>query len=215
MCQDCGLGVVFLELGQDVHLVGGDLETAIQEGVRQGYGEGFLRKSLCHPLTRANTGDNTPAIIHAEIVPGDRLKITVVPKGGGSENMSRIHMLKPAQGWAGIKERVVATVREAGANPCPPIIVGVGLGGNFERAAYLAKKSLLRDLGEPNPDPELAKLEQELLAAVNDLGIGPAGLGGRITALAVHLLMQPCHIASLPVAVNIQCHSTRHKQVVL
>ena len=215
MCQDCGLAVVFLELGQDVHLVGGDLETAIQEGVRQGYGEGFLRKSLCHPLTRANTGDNTPAIIHAEIVPGDRLKITVVPKGGGSENMSRIHMLKPAEGWAGIKERVVATVREAGANPCPPIIVGVGLGGNFERAAYLAKKSLLRDIGEPNPDPELAKLERELLAAVNDLGIGPSGLGGRITALAVHLLMQPCHIASLPVAVNIQCHSTRHKQVVL
>ncbi len=215
MCQDCGLGVVFLELGQDVHLVGSDLETAIQEGVRQGYGEGFLRKSLCHPLTRANTGDNTPAIIYTEIVPGDRLEITVVPKGGGSENMSRIYMLKPAQGWAGIKERVVATVREAGANPCPPIIVGVGLGGNFERAAYLAKKSLLRDLGEPNPDPELAKLERELLAAVNDLGIGPSGLGGRITALAVHLLMQPCHIASLPVAVNIQCHSSRHKQVVL
>jgi fumarate hydratase subunit alpha len=215
MCQDCGLAVVFLELGQDVHLVGGDLQAAIQEGVRQGYGEGFLRKSLCHPLTRANTGDNTPAIIHTEIVPGDHLKITVVPKGGGSENMSRIHMLKPAQGWAGIKERVVATVREAGANPCPPIIVGVGLGGNFERAAYLAKKSLLRDLGEPNPDPELARLERELLAAVNDLGIGPSGLGGRITALAVHLLMQPCHIASLPVAVNIQCHSTRHKQVVL
>jgi len=215
MCQDCGLAVVFLELGQDVHLVGGDLEAAIQEGVRQGYGEGFLRKSLCHPLTRANTGDNTPAIIHTEIVPGDHLKITVVPKGGGSENMSRIHMLKPAEGWAGIKERVVATVREAGANPCPPIIVGIGLGGNFERAAYLAKKSLLRDLGEPNPDPELAKLERELLAAVNDLGIGPSGLGGRITALAVHLLMQPCHIASLPLAVNIQCHSTRHKQVVL
>jgi fumarate hydratase subunit alpha len=215
MCQDCGLGVVFLELGQDVHLVGGDLEAAIHEGVRQGYGEGFLRKSLCHPLTRANTGDNTPAIIHTEIVPGDHLKITVVPKGGGSENMSRIHMLKPAEGWAGIKERVVATVREAGANPCPPIIVGVGLGGNFEQAAYLAKKALLRDLGEPNPDPELARLERELLAAVNDLGIGPSGLGGRITALAVHLLMQPCHIASLPLAVNIQCHSTRHKQVVL
>ncbi len=215
MCQDCGLGVVFLELGQDVHLVGSDLETAIQEGVRQGYGEGFLRKSLCHPLTRANTGDNTPAIIYTEIVPGDRLEITVVPKGGGSENMSRIYMLKPAQGWAGIKERVVATVREAGANPCPPIIVGVGLGGNFERAAYLAKKSLLRDLGEPNPDAELARLERELLAAVNDLGIGPSGLGGRITALAVHLLMQPCHIASLPVAVNLQCHSARHKEVVL
>ncbi|MBM4273047.1 MAG: fumarate hydratase [Deltaproteobacteria bacterium] len=215
MCQDCGLAVVFVEMGQEVHLVGGSLEEAIQEGVRQGYGEGFLRKSLCHPLTRANTGDNTPAIIHTEIVPGDRLKIMVVPKGGGSENMSRLYMLKPAEGWAGIKDRVVATVREAGPNPCPPIIVGVGIGGNFERSAYLAKKALVREIGEPNPDPELAGLERELLAAVNDLGIGPQGLGGRITALAVHLLMQPCHIASLPVAVNIQCHSTRHKEVVL
>jgi fumarate hydratase subunit alpha len=215
MCQDCGLTVVFVELGQEVHLVGGGLEEAIQKGVRQGYGEGFLRKSLCHPLTRANTGDNTPAIIHTEMVPGDRLKIMVVPKGGGSENMSRLYMLKPAEGWAGIKDRVVETVRDAGPNPCPPIIVGVGLGGNFERAAYLAKKALVREIGEPNPDPELAGLERELLAAVNDLGIGPAGLGGRITALAVHLLMEPCHIASLPVAVNIQCHSTRHKEVEL
>jgi len=193
--------------------VGGGLEEAIQEGVRQGYVEGFLRKSLCHPLTRANTGDNTPAIIHTEIVPGDRLNIMVVPKGGGSENMSRLYMLKPAEGWAGIKERVVETVRDAGPNPCPPIIVGVGIGGNFERAAYLAKKSLVREIGHPNPDPELAKLERELLVAVNDLGIGPQGLGGRVTALAVHLLMEPCHIASLPVAVNIQCHSTRHKEV--
>ena len=215
MCQDCGLAVVFVELGQDVHLVGGSFETAIHEGIRQGYGEGYLRKSLCHPLTRANTGDNTPAVIHTEIVPGDRLKLTVVPKGGGSENMSRVHMLKPAEGWAGIKEKVVGTVREAGPNPCPPIIVGVGIGGTFERAAYLSKKSLLRELGLPNADPELARLEEELLLAVNDLGIGPQGLGGRITALAVHLLMQPCHIASLPVAVNIQCHASRHREVVL
>jgi len=215
LCQDCGLAVIFAELGQEVQIIGGDFEQAIQEGVRQGYGEGFLRKSLCHPLTRANTGDNTPAVIHTRIVPGDRLKLTVVPKGGGSENMSRVHMLKPAEGWAGVKEKVVATVREAGPNPCPPIIVGVGIGGTFERAAFLSKKALLRDVGHANPDPELAALEKELLQAVNDLGIGPQGLGGRITALAVHLLMQPSHIASLPVAVNIQCHASRHKEVVL
>jgi len=215
MCQDCGLAVIFVELGQEVHLVGGSFEAAIQEGVSQGYGEGYLRKTLCDPLTRANTGDNTPAVIHTEIVPGDRLKLIVVPKGGGSENMSRVHMLKPAEGWAGIKEKVVGTVAEAGPNPCPPIIVGVGIGGTFEQAAYLSKKSLLRDLGQPNPDPELARLEEELLLAVNDLGIGPQGLGGRITALAVHLLMQQCHIASLPVAVNIQCHASRHREVVL
>ncbi|MCL4501904.1 MAG: fumarate hydratase [Deltaproteobacteria bacterium] len=215
MCQDCGLAVVFVELGQDVHLVGGSFEMAIHEGVRQGYGEGYLRKSLCDPLTRANTGDNTPAVIHTEIVAGDSLKLTVVPKGGGSENMSRVHMLKPAEGWAGIKEKVVATVREAGPNPCPPIIVGVGIGGTFERAALLSKKALIRELGLPHADPELAKLERELLLAINDLGIGPQGLGGRITALAVNLLMQPCHIASLPVAVNIQCHASRHKEVIL
>ena len=215
MCQDCGLAVVFVELGQDVHLVGGSFEMAIHEGVRQGYGEGYLRKSLCDPLTRANTGDNTPAVIHTEIVAGDSLKLTVVPKGGGSENMSRVHMLKPAEGWAGIKEKVVTTVREAGPNPCPPIIVGVGIGGTFERAALLSKKALIRELGLPHADPELAKLERELLLAVNDLGIGPQGLGGRITALAVHLLMQPCHIASLPVAVNIQCHASRHQEVIL
>ncbi len=215
MCQDCGLAVVFVELGQDVHLVGGSLEMAIHAGVRQGYGEGYLRKSLCDPLTRANTGDNTPAVIHTEIVAGDGLKLIIVPKGGGSENMSRVHMLKPAEGWAGVKEKVVTTVREAGPNPCPPIIVGVGIGGTFERAALLSKKALIRELGLPHADPELAKLEQELLLAVNDLGIGPQGLGGRITALAVHLLMQPCHIASLPVAVNIQCHASRHKEVIL
>jgi fumarate hydratase subunit alpha len=215
LCQDCGLTVVFVELGQDVHIVGGDLEQAIQEGVRQGYGEGYLRKSLCHPLTRANTGDNTPAVIHTQIVPGDRLKLTVVPKGGGSENMSRVFMLKPAEGVAGIIDRVVTTVREAGPNPCPPIIVGVGIGGTFERAALLAKKALLREVGSPNPDPELAALEKALFKAVNDLGIGPQGLGGRITALAMHVVMQPCHIASLPVAVNIQCHASRHKEAIL
>ncbi|MFA5111612.1 MAG: fumarate hydratase [Desulfobaccales bacterium] len=215
MCQDCGLAIIFAEVGQDVHLVGGSFSEAVQEGVRQGYGEGYLRKSLCHPLTRANTGDNTPAVIHSEIVPGDRLKLTVVPKGGGSENMSRLYMLKPAEGLAGVRERVVTTVAEAGPNPCPPIIVGVGIGGTFERAALLAKKSLLRDLGQPNPDPELAELERQFLQDVNDLGIGPQGLGGRITALGVHVLMQPCHIASLPVAVNIQCHASRHKEVVL
>jgi fumarate hydratase subunit alpha len=215
MCQDCGLAIIFAEVGQEVHLIGGDFEAAIQEGVRQGYGEGHLRKSLCHPLTRANTGDNTPAVIHTEVVPGDRLKLTVVPKGGGSENMSRLYMLKPAEGLAGVREKVVATVQEAGPNPCPPIIVGVGIGGTFERAALLAKKSLLRELGKPNPDPELDNLERQFLAEINDLGIGPQGLGGRITAMAVHILMQPCHIASLPVAVNIQCHASRHKEVVL
>lgn len=215
LCQDCGLTVIFVELGQEVQITGGDFQEAIQEGVRQGYKEGFLRKSLCHPLTRANTGDNTPAVIHTEIVPGDKLKITVVPKGGGSENMSRVFMLKPAEGMAGIIEKVLTTVREAGPNPCPPIIVGVGIGGTFERAALLAKKALLREVGSTNPDPELAALEQGLLTAVNDLGIGPQGLGGRITALAVHVVMQPCHIASLPVAVNIQCHAARHKEVIL
>lgn len=214
LCQDCGLTVIFVELGQEVEITGGDFNEAIQEGVRQGYGAGFLRKSLCHPLTRANTGDNTPAVIHTEIVPGDRLKITVVPKGGGSENMSRVFMLKPAEGRAGIIDRVLTTVREAGPNPCPPIIVGVGIGGTFERAALLAKKALLREVGSANPDPELAAMETELLQAVNDLGIGPQGLGGRITALAVHVIMQPCHIASLPVAVNIQCHAARHKEAV-
>lgn len=215
LCQDCGLTVIFAEVGQDVHLVGGDFQEAIQEGVRQGYREGYLRKSLCHPLTRANTGDNTPAVIHTEIVPGDKLKMTIVPKGGGSENMSRVFMLKPAQGWAGIKWAVITTVKEAGPNPCPPIIVGVGIGGTFERAAFLAKKALLREVGTPNPEAELAGLERELLEAVNNLGIGPQGLGGRITALSLHLLMQPSHIASLPVAVNIQCHASRHKEVVL
>jgi len=215
LCQDCGLAVIFVEMGQEVRIDGGGFEAALHEGVRQGYGEGFLRKSLCHPLTRKNTGDNTPAVIHTEIVPGDRLRLTVVSKGGGSENGSKLFMLKPAEGWAGIKDRVIATVAEAGPNVCPPMIVGVGLGGNFERSALLAKRALLRKLSDRHPDPEVAALEEELLLAVNDLGIGPAGLGGRVTALGVKVLMQPCHIASLPVAINIQCHSSRHQEVVL
>ncbi|MBW1917710.1 MAG: fumarate hydratase [Deltaproteobacteria bacterium] len=215
LCQDCGLTVVFAEVGQEVHLVGGDFNEAIQAGVRQGYQEGYLRKSLCHPLTRQNTGDNTPAVIYTSIVPGDRLKLIVVPKGGGSENMSRVYMLRPAAGLAGIKEKVVQTVREAGANPCPPTIIGVGIGGTFEQAALQAKKALLREVGSQHPDPELAVLEEELLTLINDLGIGPQGLGGRFTSLAVHINLIPCHIASLPVAVNVQCHASRHQEVVL
>ena len=215
LCQDCGLAVIFAEVGQEVHFEGGAFEAALQEGVRHGYQEGHLRKSLCHPLTRKNTGDNTPAIIHTDIVPGDRVKLIVVSKGGGSENGSKLFMLKPAEGLAGIKDKVVATVAEAGPNVCPPMIVGVGIGGNFERSALLAKKALLRKLVDHHPDPEMAALEKELLTSVNDLGIGPSGLGGRITALGVKILMQPCHIASLPVAINIQCHSSRHVEVVL
>lgn len=215
LCQDCGLAVVFAEVGQEVHLVGGGFNEAIQEGIRQGYLEGYLRKSLCHPFTRQNTGDNTPAVIYTAIVPGDRLKLIVVPKGGGSENMSRVYMLRPAEGVAGIKQKVVETVREAGANPCPPTIIGVGIGGTFEQAALLAKKALLREVGSKHPDPELAALEDELLTMINNLGIGPQGLGGRVTSLAVHVNLMPCHIASLPLAVNVQCHASRHKEVIL
>ena len=212
ICQDTGFAVIFLELGQDVHLVGGDLKQAIFEGVRQGYRDGYLRKSICHPFTRANTGDNTPAIIHTEIVPGEKVKITVAPKGGGSENMSRVVMLTPSDGVEGIKRFVVQRVKESGSNPCPPTIVGVGVGGTFEQAALLAKKSLLRPLGSRNPDPELDKLESEILNEINRLGIGPQGLGGRTTSLAVHILIMPCHIASFPLAVNVQCHAQRHKE---
>ncbi len=215
MCQDTGFAVVFLELGQDVHLVGGDLKQAIHEGVRQGYRDGFLRKSMCHPFTRANTGDNTPAIIHTEMVPGDKVTITVAPKGGGSENMSRVTMLTPSDGIEGIKRFVVQRVRESGSNPCPPTIVGVGIGGTLEQAGLLAKKSLLRLLGSKNPDPVLNQLESEILTEINHLGIGPQGLGGRTTSLAVHILMMPCHIASFPLAVNIQCHAQRHKEVTI
>ncbi len=212
ICQDTGFAVVFIELGQDVHLVGGDLKEAVFEGVRQGYRDGYLRKSICHPFTRANTGDNTPAVIHTEVVPGERVKITVAPKGGGSENMSRVVMLTPSDGIEGIKRYVVQRVKESGSNPCPPTIVGIGIGGTFEQAALLAKKSLLRPLGSKNPDIELEKLESEMLTEINKLGIGPQGLGGRTTSLAVHILMMPCHIASFPLAVNIQCHVQRHKE---
>jgi len=215
MCQDTGLAVVFVELGQDVHFVGGDFNTAVNEGVRQGYQEGYLRKSACHCFTRANTRDNTPAVIHLEMVPGDKVKITVAPKGGGSENMSMVNMLSPSEGIEGLKKRVVEWVKEAGSNPCPPVVVGVGIGGTFEQAALIAKKALLRPLGQKNPDPQLAAMEEDLLTRINNLGIGPQGLGGRITALAVHVQMIPCHIASFPMAVNINCHAHRHKEAVV
>ena len=215
LCQDTGVGTVFVEIGQDVHVAGGDFKAAIEEGVRQAYDQGFLRKSVNTPLSRKNTGDNTPAIIHFDIVPGDRLKLIAVPKGGGAENMSRLFMLKPADGWEGVKKNILTAVTEAGPNPCPPIIVGVAVGGTFEKAPLEAKKCLYRPLGSPNPDPEAAPLEAELLEAVNNLGIGPQGLGGRITALGLHLKLLPCHIASMPVAVNLQCHSSRHAEAVL
>ncbi len=213
LCQDTGLVVMFVEIGQDVVLLEGNLYPALEEGVRQGYREGFLRKSVCHPFTRKNTGDNTPVIIHLNMVPGNALRIWVVPKGGGSENMSRLFMLSPSAGWKGAKEKIVQAVIDAGPNPCPPTILGVGIGGNFEQCAIMAKKALLRTLGTSNPDPEIDAMEQELLDAVNKTGIGPQGLGGSTTSLAVHILMMPCHIASLPVALNIQCHSSRHVRI--
>jgi fumarate hydratase subunit alpha len=215
MCQDTGVAVLFVELGKGVSVKEGGLYQALEEGIRQGYKEGFLRKSVCHPFTRKNTGDNTPIIVHLDLVSGDKLKIWVVPKGGGSENMSRLFMLPPSAGWDGVKEKIVETVAEAGPNPCPPTIIGVGIGGNFEQSAILAKKSLLRPLGTSNPDTELAAMERELLEEINKTGVGPQGLGGRVTSLAVHILMMPCHIASLPLAVNIQCHASRHVEVVL
>ena len=215
MCQDTGLAVVFVELGQEVHIAGGDFNAAINEGVRQGYQEGYLRKSSCNCFSRVNTKDNTPAIIHLEIIPGDKVKITVAPKGGGSENMSTVTMLSPSEGVEGIKKRVVDWVKQAGSNPCPPVVVGVGIGGTFEQTALMAKKALLRPLGQKNPDPQLATLELEILTRVNNLGIGPQGLGGRITAMAVHVEMIPCHIASFPMAVNINCHAHRHKEAVI
>jgi len=211
MCQDTGVAVVFIEMGQDVHVVGGNLEDAINEGVRQGYTDGFLRKSVVKdPLDRVNTGDNTPAIIHYDIVPGDTFKITVAPKGFGSENMSQLKMLRPADGIEGIKEFVLKVVKEAGPNPCPPIVVGIGVGGTFDRAALLAKKALLRSTDVRNSNPIYESLEKEMLEAVNNLGIGPQGFGGKTTALAVNIESYATHIAGLPVAVNINCHATRH-----
>jgi len=217
LCQDCGTAVVFLEIGQDTHISGGDLNTAVEEGVRQGYDEGYLRKAIVNqPFSeRVNTRDNTPAVIHTEIVPGDKLKITVMPKGGGAENMSKLAMLLPNQGSQGIIEMVANTVEEAGGNACPPLVIGVGIGGTSEKAMLLAKKALLRKVGQPSPDPEVARLEKDILARVNALGIGPMGYGGSTTALAVHAEVSPTHIVSLPVAVNLQCHSARHKEAVL
>jgi fumarate hydratase subunit alpha len=215
LCQDTGLAVVFVELGQDVLMVGGDLNEAIHEGVRQGYRDGYLRSSSRDPMTGKNIGDNTPAIIHVEIVPGDRLKLAIAPKGFGSENMSRVVLFPPATGIEGVKKFIVQRVEESGSNPCPPIVVGVGIGGTFEKAALIAKKSLLRPLGQRHPNPDIAHLEKELLEEINKLGIGPMGLGGRVTALDVHIETYPTHIASLPVAVNIQCHCDRHKEAVL
>ena len=217
LCQDTGLAVVFLEIGQDVHLVGGNLEDAVNEGVRRGYTDGYLRKSaVADPIgARKNTGDNTPAMLHVRIVPGDKVRVIVAPKGGGAENMSALAMLKPAQGRQGAIDFIVDTVSKAGPNPCPPILVGVGLGGTFEKAAYMAKHSLMREVGSTNPDPRLAELEDEIEKRCNNLGIGPAGLGGTVTVIDVFVEELPAHIASMPVAVNIQCHSARHKEVVL
>jgi fumarate hydratase subunit alpha len=216
ICQDTGTAVVFLDLGQDVHVIGGDLDAAIHEGVRQGYRDGYLRASIVRsPLERINTGDNTPPIVYTRILPGNRLSLTVLAKGAGCDNMSRVAMLTPFEGREGILRFVVRTVAEAGPNPSPPLIVGVGLGGTFEQAALLSKRALLRLVGEPSPDRTLADLEAELLRRINDLGIGPAGFGGRVTALAVHIESHPTHIASLPVAVNLDCHSHRVGRVEL
>lgn len=216
ICQDTGMACVFVDIGQDVHIIGGSLEEAINEGVRQGYAEGFLRKSVVKdPLHRVNTNDNTPALIYYNMVPGDKVKITVAPKGFGSENMSRIAMLKPSDGLEGVKNFVIETVRMAGPNPCPPIVIGIGIGGSFDKAAYLAKKALIRPVNENNTDEFYSNLEKELLEEVNKIGIGPQGFGGKTTALALNIETYPTHIAGLPVAVNINCHATRHKERVL
>ena len=217
ICQDTGFAVFFVGLGQDVHLVGGDFEEAINEGVRQGYTEGYLRKSIAEEPAQArrNTRDNTPAVIHTRIVPGDRVEIAMMAKGGGAENMSSLNMLKPSQGWAGVVDAVVDTVSRAGSNPCPPIIVGVGIGGTIDMVTVLAKQALLREIGSPHPDARIAAMEAELLEKINALGIGPQGLGGTQTCLAVFIEEMPSHIASMPVAVNVQCHAQRHKSVIL
>ncbi|MCD4651345.1 MAG: fumarate hydratase [Candidatus Cloacimonetes bacterium] len=216
-CQDTGIAVVFVEIGQDAHIVGGDFYEAINEGVRQGYKDGYLRKSMVSDpiIDRKNTTDNTPALIYTDIVPGDKLSLTVAPKGGGSENMSEVRMMKAADGIEGVIDFVVERIRKSGGNPCPPVVIGVGLGGNFEQSALLAKKSLLKPLDYINPDSKFAEVEKIILEKVNKLGIGPQGLGGNTTAFRVHILSKPCHIASMPVAVNVQCHAARHKSVVI
>lgn len=214
MCQDCGVAVVFAEVGQDLKIEG-SLEDAINEGVRRGYKDGYLRKSMCDPFTRKNTGDNTPAIIHIKLVPGEKLKLTVAPKGGGSENMSAIKMFPPSAGIQGVKDFIIERVTQAGPNPCPPIILGVGIGGNFEKSAMLAKEALLREIDDHSDIPEIAELEKEMLEQVNKIGVGPQGLGGRTTALAIHINYMPCHIASFPVAINVNCHAARHKSATL
>jgi fumarate hydratase subunit alpha len=215
LCQDTGLVVVFLEVGQDVHVTGGDLETAVNEGVRQGYRDGRLRASTLDPLTRKNFGDNTPAVIHTRVVAGDRIKVALAPKGFGSENMSRVALFPPAHGIEGVKKFVVERVDAAGPNACPPLVVGVGIGGTMEKAALLSKQALLRPIGHRHPDPATARLELEILEEVNNLGIGPQGLGGRVTAFDVHVETYPTHIGSIPVAVNLQCHCGRHKESVI
>ncbi|MGM0425057.1 MAG: fumarate hydratase [Thermodesulfobacteriota bacterium] len=214
LCQDTGLGVFFVRLGQECLIQGTDLVDTLNRAMVDAYEQAYLRKSVCHPLSRQNTGDNSPALIHFDLVPGQELGIRFMAKGGGSENMSRCTMLTPAQGWTGIKEFVLQRVAQAGPNPCPPTIVGVGIGGSFDQAPALAKEALFQPLDQPNPDPELEKMEQELLEEINQLGIGPMGLGGKTTSLGVRIRMSPCHIASLPLAVNIQCHSSRHVEVV-
>lgn len=216
ICQDTGMACVFLEIGQDVHLVGGNLTDAINEGVRRGYAEGYLRKSVvADPIRRGNTGDNTPAMIYTEIVPGEEVKITVGPKGFGSENMSAIRMFKPSAGLQGIKDFIIETVEAAGPNPCPPMVVGVGIGGTFDKAALLAKKALMRPLDSSNPDPYYAELEVEMLEKINELGIGPQGFGGKTTAIGLNIETLPTHIAGMPCAININCHVTRHQSEVI
>jgi len=217
ICQDTGFAVFFAEVGQEVHLVGGDFVAAVNEGVRQGYGEGYLRKSIAEEPAQArrNTRDNTPAVIHTNIVPGDKVTLTMMAKGGGAENMSSLNMLKPSQGWAGMVQAVLDTVSKAGANPCPPIVIGVGIGGTIDMVTVLAKKALMRDIGSKHTDERIAGMETELLEKINALGIGPQGLGGTQTCLAVFIEEMPCHIASMPIAVNVQCHAQRHKTVTL
>ncbi|WP_297630656.1 fumarate hydratase [uncultured Clostridium sp.] len=216
ICQDTGMACIFLEIGQDVHFINGNLEEAINQGVREGYEEGYLRKSVVKdPIDRVNTKDNTPAMIYYDIVPGEKVKITVAPKGFGSENMSKIGMLKPSDGIEGVKSFILKTVEEAGPNPCPPMIIGVGIGGTFDKAAYLAKKALLREINEKNKNEFYGDLEEELLKKINALGIGPQGFGGLTTALGINIEVYPTHIAGLPVAVNISCHATRHKECII